>query len=159
MVLDPTRVLRIGRSGSIALFLVALFFNCYYVNDANSKAVTLGWGLLALGWIPVLKGTVAWLANPAVFMAWYTASSVSRGPAPMILSGAAFVFAGSFLGVREVLVDESGTRKAVTAYGAGYWLWLASIAVMFVACSVDFIHSRRVLKNDAPSKPWLRLLD
>jgi hypothetical protein len=52
---------------------------------------------------------------------------------------AATACAGSFLFCKTIVSDEAGNRSRITGYGLGYWLWLASAAVLLAASLVEVI--------------------
>ena len=57
---------------SVALFAVCLVNDGYYIDGPDPRAWAPAWGLLLFGWVGVFTGTVAWFANPVLFLAWIT---------------------------------------------------------------------------------------
>ena len=91
--------------------------------------------LLLIGWLGVLGGIWAWLANPALLGAWISVWSRRTRPLALLCSLAALGFALTFLGQKEMDVDEAGNHAKIISYGAGYWVWIASIGVMILGCT------------------------
>jgi hypothetical protein len=129
----------IALSASVALFLGSLATECFYV-DRNGIADSYGIGmmLLLIGWLGVLTAIPAWLANPALLMAWATLFVRQRLVA-VVVAGLALGFSLSFLAQRDILVNEGGGKSAIVGYGPGYWLWIASIGVLLVGASLGMI--------------------
>jgi hypothetical protein len=116
---------------SIALFLVCLTQDGFYIEGSNPRAWASAFYLFLLGWLGLLAGTIAWLANPLLIAAWVL-FWLRRDRIALALGVAALVCALSFLGVGKLLVSEAPTFAAVTGFGLGYWLWVASIMVIAV---------------------------
>jgi hypothetical protein len=53
----------------------------------------------------------------------------SRRSVAVVLAGVATALSLAFLLGRAVQISEGGDASPITSYGAGYWLWLASIVV------------------------------
>ena len=115
--------------GSVLLFLASLTQPAYYLAGDNPESWSASWGLLLIGWMGVFYGVFAWVANPLLLLSWFLCL---RGElrAAWIASTAAALLALSFLLHSTIVADEVPTYKAVTGYGAGYWLWLASMLIM-----------------------------
>jgi hypothetical protein len=114
---------------SIALFLVCLTQDGFYIEGPNPRAVSSAFYLLLVGWLGLLSGTIAWFANPLVIAAWVLFALRRHGFA-LGLSVAALFCALSFLNVDTVVVSEAQTFAKVTGFGFGYWLWVASMLVI-----------------------------
>jgi len=116
---------------SMALFAVCLANDGYYISGASPRAWSPAWGLLLVGWIGILSGGAAWLANPVLFLAWFMFYSGRYWRAALLaLIAAALIL--SFLSVKMVIASEATTYAKVIGYGPGYWLWLASALVLLI---------------------------
>jgi hypothetical protein len=138
--------------GSAALFVASLTQNAFCLGRVADPGVVkcdqLGAAVLALGWMEILTLSdvgpfvvVPWFANPCLVMAWVLVLDSRRGPA-MAFAGLGSVLGLSFLFGRIVQVSEGGAGAGdpIVAYGAGYWLWLGSLALAFLSA----VFSRRV---------------
>ena len=132
--LAPNKV-KLGLFGlSVALFVVSLTLDAYYVEGSNPKAWSASYGLLLVGWIGVLTGIFAWLANPLLALAW-ALFLLKLDQLSAIASVLAAVTAASFLRETSIMVSEAPTYAKITGHGPGYWLWLSSMLVMIAgAC-------------------------
>jgi hypothetical protein len=117
---------------SIALFVACLLFDGFYIEGSDPRAWADTWLLLLIGWIGILAGLPYWFANPLLIGAWI-ALALGKRKSALILSGVALGLALLFLLERRILVSEAPTYAAVTGYGAGYWLWVASMAAAFAS--------------------------
>lgn len=121
---------------SVALFAACLFFQTFYYADyPMDSSFGNGWGALVAGWLGLLAGVPAWLANPLLIAAWVAyvrrMHRLSR-----ILSVAAGGFMLSFTLESQIEVGTSGSLSAITSLGVGYYLWLSSAVVQVIAsCS------------------------
>lgn len=135
---------------SFVLLAISLANDAFYVDDAdNPRKWAPSFALFFVGWAAMLGGAPAgtfwWLANPALIAAWFMFSYRSTRPfavAPALLS--------LFVSLSFMLCDHfpdgtSGKFIRITGYGAGYWLWIASITVMVVATVTDSLP--RLLAN------------
>jgi hypothetical protein len=87
-----------------------------------------------MGWILVLDGVFAWLANPPLIFAWRW-MWMDRSPfRALACSMVSLIFSLSFLLHQEILTSELGVHSKITGYGWGYWLWNASIVTALVGC-------------------------
>jgi hypothetical protein len=136
MELTTTRWLSyIGVTISVGVFVVALFNDGFYLDLDEPRAWAPGWAELLFGW---MSASLAWLANPCLFIAWVFALRRQT----FIAAGLALFATGlalSFLLVDEMIVNEGGGTAKITGYGLGYWLWLASAVTMLVLQSAAFV--------------------
>jgi hypothetical protein len=144
MQLIATRILQ--RYGlilpSIALFAVCLANDGYYIDGPDPRAWASAWGLLFFGWVGVLSGTVAWLANPVMFLAWIMFHS-RHYRAATLFAVIAVVLILSFLLTKTVVSSESPTYSKVVGYGLGYWFWLASAVALLIGSLIESVRSKR----------------
>src|SRR5262249_32211982 len=121
---------------SCILFVTSLFNEGYSDDRGGRPAPALL--LFLIGWLGVFLGFIAWLANPLLLMGWILLA-VRRRRSAAACAFAAAVCAGSFLFCKPIVSDDAGHRSRITGYGLGYWLWLASAAVLLAASLVDVI--------------------
>ncbi len=134
---------------SLGLFILCLCFSGYDVGSpSGERSDGRGFHLLLLGWMGLLDGIPAWLANPVLVLAWIVALRRMH-QLSSLLSLVALVLMLSFLAVSEVEVSASGRPSSVTGYGLGYWLWVASAFAQGIGASV--------LSKNPPSGPQLRV--
>jgi hypothetical protein len=132
---------------SVGLYALCLATDGFYVDGQNPRAWSPGWGELIAGWIPVMEGTLAWLANPLLFLGWGTFRS--RQPFVALLSScAALALMSSFLLVKTVMVSEAPTYARVSGYGAGYWLWMLSALSLIIGCAIRITATSDIEKSD-----------
>jgi hypothetical protein len=113
---------------SIALFIVSLTQQCYCTSVTCADAAAV----LLIGWIGAFYGGAAlsWLANPLLITSWILTKNNSKYG--LWTSLAATLFAALFLIFDDVIDNEAGHFNPIVAYLPGYWLWLASAAVLFI---------------------------
>jgi hypothetical protein len=138
---------------STVLFAVCLTQDGYYIAGNNPRAWSPALGLLLLGWIGLGQLVFAWIANPLMILAWLF-SWKSRPGRALLCSTLALLFMASFLFEKRILSDENGRSSAIAGYGLGYWLWMASAAVMALGAGMTWFQSRqRVNEARADSVP------
>lgn len=135
----PRRLTATGTfvTASVVLFLVSLTLNGYYTDGDKPDAWAPCFGLLLVGWIGVFERIPAWLANPALAIAWVLMGLRRSGLAAFALTVASLGLALSFLYHQRIMTDEAGNYARITGYGAGYWLWIASMVVALIGCLVS----------------------
>ena len=89
----------------------------------------------------IFYGVLAWLANPLLLLSWILCLT-DELRAAFIASAAALLLAMSFLLHSTIVASEAPTYEAVTGYGLGYWLWLASMLIMAVGTLRFYLASR-----------------
>lgn len=109
------------------------------------KTYSAGWskggnwqGLLnfLLGFLGLFTGTFVWLANPLLLAAAITYFKVDNKMVSFVLALAGLMTALSFLLQKKIIIDEAGHYGEITAYHAGYWLWVLSMLFMTLACYI-----------------------
>ena len=127
--------------GSVLLFVASLTQDAYYLAGDNPESWSASWVLLLMGWMGVFYGVITWLANPLLVLSWILCL---RGElrAAVIVSAAAVLLALSFLLHSTIVTSEAPTYEAVAGYGAGYWLWLASMLIMAAGSLRLYLASR-----------------
>jgi len=133
---------------SILLFLASLTQNpCRWASPNESDGQYFGClAFLLIGWVGVFGGIVAWLANPALLLAWIFTFSRYRRVEAIVCSVAALGLALSFLAVKEIPGDNGSAK--IISYALGYWLWIASI-VMALAGSMEGVIRERLTRADS----------
>jgi hypothetical protein len=118
---------------SIGLFVLAMTQTAYYeVTDDSARNSA---GLLLIGWMgTIASGYIEWIANPLLLYSW--ASALHKRYWQAVGSAVlALTLILSFLRRAEVVwTGDNGSRTvAIRGYGFGYWLWVASAAIMVTA--------------------------
>jgi hypothetical protein len=113
---------------SAALFAAALGEPGFFWG-ARASSPAPAWRLLLYGWEAIGHGYIEWLANPALVASWVLAFA-GRRSASIGAAGIALALMLVFL-TRHTLELPAGATAL--AYGAGYWLWLASALLMLLA--------------------------
>ncbi|MBR0855468.1 hypothetical protein [Bradyrhizobium liaoningense] len=109
-----------------------------------------GWELLVLGGFSVLgdfASLLVWLANPILVVAWILYLR-DRQRAALISAVTALGLTLCFVGLKSILgAGPEGVNVAdfemrtIFSYAIGYWLWVASAAVMLAGIVVGNIAS------------------
>jgi hypothetical protein len=146
----PSRVVLAGVIASIyvlACCFPALRLDHYYPgsNTPRSSETWFGWTALFLGWLGILVGSVAWLAN---FVLGLTVVFLLSGVrwASLICSTLTLLLSLDFFPLfsAKIPADEGGVGQAVLQPPEiGVWLWFASIAAKFLATWVLFLAPRK----------------
>lgn len=111
---------------SAILFLGSLGFSVFDMREGNPTFI-MGFVCLLFGW-----AYPAWYANPLILAA-HVLLLRSKYLAAMILATAAVGLGATTLLIEEVPRDSSGETTEVLGYLAGFHLWMASLAVPWVA--------------------------
>jgi hypothetical protein len=97
--------------------------------------------LLLLGPIGVLYGIFEWLANPVLLAAWVF-SFAGKNKIALLLGIVASALMLAFLFRHTIVASEAPTYKQIVGYGAGYWLWLTSAALIIVSGATGQVKQR-----------------
>ena len=132
---------------SLLLFILSLFQPAFYIDRADYDAWANSAGLLLLGWMSVLGGSlvasVIWLANPLYIIAIFlSARGRLKG---LYFSILASIIAFSFSRLDEILTSESGSYSKITALKAGYKLWLGSMLVLTIGTVISLLTRKKVI--------------
>ena len=121
---------------SFILFIASLTQYAFLLEDSQKNR---SWAPsllpLLIGWLGVLEYCFAWFANPMLLLAWI----LSFFPASRVVGlGFAVVATGLSLSVLVWRPDIWGDndKAVILQYGAGYWLWVASIVTALIACAI-----------------------
>lgn len=128
---------------SVVLYLVSLtqegFCTVNRCGDNWTGFAIVGFG--AIGGILSMTGMV-WYANPALWAAWWF---LKKKPKQAIyFSAAATVISLSFMFCTEIADQQPGRQSYITAYRAGYWLWIASIICVLFGSLILFLWRRKI---------------
>lgn len=137
---------KVALVASLTLFAACLLNDGYYIEGPNPRAWAPAWGLLLIGWVGVGSGTLAWLANPALLLAWILLLN-KKHSFSLLAAIAALVLMVSFLFQTTVISSEAPTYSRIVGYGVGFWLWAGSAAVQAIGSAVaamptEFINSK-----------------
>jgi hypothetical protein len=116
---------------SVIIFLISLFSYCYIADGEKDTIGSFGLIAFLLGWANVSDSWITRFANP-FFLLTIIMLYVNR-VAAAITASIAFALALSFQIFDEVLINEAGTTAKIDSFAIGYWFWLASICIIFIA--------------------------
>jgi hypothetical protein len=132
--------------GWIAIPFAVLWLYPFVVSSLLAAVALAGLGrklaaiivaLLVFGTLmPGSLGLAAWLANPVIAIAWLFYLANHRRTS-LILATIALVLTLSFLFVGEVPFGLKNGDVPIVSHGAGFWLWVASPAVLAVGICVE----------------------
>jgi hypothetical protein len=120
----------------LSLTVVAYVASLLLTAIVDSHEVLLGGGVLLLGWLGPLAGSVAWFANPLLIFAMYL--SKEKPSAAMVAAFFGFALALTTFGIKAIPSDNG--NYTVLGFGAGCYLWLACFPAVFIA---SFLSSRK----------------
>ena len=123
-------------ASSLLIFIVALFNNCYSTDGKDDTVGSVGLIAFLLGWMNASETFIVWFANPLFFLAIILL--FLHKTAALITASSAFILALSFQFFDEVLINEGGTIGKIDSLSIGYWLWLASIALVLFAAILNY---------------------
>jgi hypothetical protein len=132
-------IVKVGLSVALCLFVLSLCFNTLlYAQDSS----------FLIGIICLLFGMEypAWYANPFGFLAAFFLL-VGKPRWSAIAALIATVLALSAFFIREVERNEAGTVASVIGYGAGIYLWFASICVVLTTSVYSAIEYRNIISG------------
>ena len=112
---------------SLVFYILCLCFPAFYVSETREPNYALT--MLAIGWLGPLDGHFSWYAN--IFYMLALIFFKREGSVPLLILSIMLAF--SFLLKSKILRDEGGGTSDITAYGVGYFLWIASIVMLCLA--------------------------
>jgi hypothetical protein len=123
---------------SVFVFFIALTQDAYYVDGPEPKAWSCSLGLFCFGWLGVLFGYYAWLANPLLLASWYLQSKGSYcwGALYSVVSVIVML---SFLLYKSIVTP---ILLKITWHGPGYWFWVVSGILSLVNCLIAIIRRK-----------------
>jgi hypothetical protein len=97
-----------------------------------------GGAVLALGWFGVLRGQWAWSANPLAMLGWAFLLFGRRRIALATLAISVAVAFTTFAARRQQFPHDEGdvTHMTLDRPLIGFYLWVASLALMFIAIAL-----------------------
>ncbi len=125
---------------SVGLFLFSLTRPAFVVNDGRALESSNSFLYFIIGGIAILGGGTSeflvWLANPLYFIALFLLFKNKKGSIFFIII--ANLLAISFSRWKEILISESGSTGKIISFCSGYYLWVASMIVLFFAVIFQF---------------------
>ena len=136
-------------TASLFLFVLACGLPCLEV-EREGREIWYGYSVLLRGWMTVLVGQVAWLANPLwlagmsffLFRRW--TPSLGCALVGLLLASTSLLFYGWNGAGLPVGVDKGVV--AVHQLRIGAYVWLSSLLVLFVGAA----HLRRRVHHGEP---------
>jgi hypothetical protein len=105
----------------------------WYTSAAVAGCITV-----VLMWKCYSLGLASWLANPLLWTIWIF-YLLDRIRIVVFLAGIVLLLMVGFLSIDQVPFGLKGDSVPITAYGAGYWLWIASAVIMLVAAGGEYL--------------------
>ena len=127
------------------LFLSSLGFNTLILSQGDSSFL--------IGFVCLLFGFsyVAWFANP-LFLLSVVLLLLNRSGMALATSAASVILATTTFLIHKAPFNEAGHMADVVGYGPGFYLWIASMFVIFVT-SVLSTTLWKAKRATAPSPP------
>ncbi len=119
---------------SILFFALSLTTKCFCTDSScgDSLAIFLaGIFCFFIGGVSFI-----WLANPFLFLSWILKNYKITS---FILSSLALIISVSFLFIKQIIVNEGGSKEPITNYKLGFWLWILSISINFIRSLIYII--------------------
>ena len=116
---------------SILMLLASLTQNTYYLGDHEESVGSFGLIAFLLGWMGVFGAGISWLANPFLILSWGLLI-FGKLKKSLISSVLALLFSLSFMLFSDIIANEGGGHKDITAYDIGYYLWVSSCGINFL---------------------------
>lgn len=130
---------------SLLLFVISLSQTAF-LTDSNGDNEMESILALLIGWMNIFGPGISWLANP-LFLFSLLSLMANKLKWSLIFSFLAILFALSFLMFKTILISEAGHRGNITAYGIGYWLWISSFGICFLA-TINLQNKQREQKEN-----------
>lgn len=136
---------------TLSVFGYSLTQDAFVVERMNKNIVQPSINLFIMGSTAILGGGllewIIWLANPicliSIVLFLYNDNQLKRA---LQLSFIALVISCSFCLWKEILVSESGSTGKIISFEKGYFLWIASVFILFVFQLV-YYKSNEIIKN------------
>ncbi|MXR28648.1 hypothetical protein [Pseudomonas sp. PICF6] len=138
-----------ARDLSLALFAFSLTLPAIDTRDEvwGVEHVTVGYEALCIGFLALLDGCPAWLANLFFIVAFFSQKSARRG----LISASCATLLGLSAYLYTSMWNDGDGRLTITGYSYGFYvwmlafLWLAGLAIRKTirdSQSVDFLDAR-----------------
>lgn len=136
-------------TASLFLFLISLTLDAFYVGETHKPFSSFS--LLLSGWLGLIAGYIAWLANPLYFFAYV---KINAQPKKSFAYGsAAFLLSLTFLFKKNMVMNENGSESPIFGYGWGYYLWVLSIGMLAINQYKEYCKTKNdSSKNDLKTK-------
>ena len=133
---------------SALLWAISLLQPALLVNGDDGH--WYGMDILAIGWLGILAGQLAWLANITLVLTWILNWGMqSRFMIVTVILTMVFAVQVFLTNSLSIPLDESGACcRKILEYRSGAYFWFASILVMCTGCVVYKIYSRRTAVLD-----------
>lgn len=138
----------------LLLFVLACATPCLEMSH-KSDPVWYGLRILVLGWMGILVGQFAWLANP-LWVVGLCLLAFRKWSAAAIVSGLSLLFALNTLAlfVMPLPADEASVNKtSLVQFRIGFYFWLASLVLLFAKAFMMRAPSRPRFKHYDYSEP------
>ena len=120
---------------SVTLYILCLFFTPFYVANKEADVYSNSLFMVLLGWMSILGGglipTIIWLANPLYLFGGFLI--LNKEKVGVVLVGLSIILALYFTTLDSIMDGESGKTTAITKLGVGFYLWIASFIILFIA--------------------------
>ena len=150
---------------SLTLYLLSLCFACFYVEGDQPDWTFFpdkgpGLLLLLIGWIGVLAGEVAWIANPLWMLGVVfflvanqknakSSDTAVSGSVALFFAIAAQSFAMTFLLQSKTLCGNGASAAQIAGYCPGYYFWNLSMLMLIVASLLVMRGHKTITETDA----------
>jgi hypothetical protein len=125
------------------LFAASLCFPALYASLGDRTDSIYGFALLLVGWMGFGSlSNIAWFANP-LFVAATRSFIGKRYRMSFFLGSLSLAFALTTLLKRKIEKNEAGHEWDIDQFGPGFYLWLSSIALLFMLTAVKWWAQRR----------------
>lgn len=130
---------------SLLVFIISLTQTAITYHDYDGQKTHDGGSLFLVGGIVILGGGLkewfVWLANPLYLIAlilFFRSKRLSR-----IFSTVSFLLALYFITFKEILAAEDGRMAQIQSLNTGYWLWVASMAILTIEAFYYFMQKSK----------------
>lgn len=130
---------------SLLVFIISLSQTAITYHDYDGQKSHDGGSLFLVGGIVILGGGLSewfiWLANPLYLIAlilFFRSKKLSR-----IFATVAILLALYFITFKEILAAEDGRMATVQNLNIGYWLWVASMAILAMGAFYYFMQASK----------------
>lgn len=127
----------VGLSLSLVAYVACMPLAPFSIANANGahQGYSSGFSILLTGWLGLMFGWLEWYANPLLWTTWLLLLLRKYVPA-QVTSVSAVLLALSFVRRPEIPMGPSGPEAEILSLNAGYWLWVASMAMTLVIVQV-----------------------
>ena len=124
-------IYRVLICASVICYIAACFLPVYRNDEPRGAFMLLFGGLAFIADIPAY---LVWWANPLFFFSiGFLCSKIGSPNIPIILSFLAFILGVGFMFMDTIADNEAGASVDRGPLKIGYYVWLLSLALMFIA--------------------------